>query len=70
MSIWPVLQVILYDVLVGISQCLERKLQDVLGARAPRIAPDALENGDQVVDRFITITAQGGIQWIDARRVR
>ena len=64
------LQVSLHDVLVGIGQRLERKFQDVLGARPPGIAPDAFENGDQVVDRFITITAQGGIQRIDARWVR
>ena len=62
LSIRPVLQVSLHDVLVGISQCLERKLKDVLRAWPPGVTPDALENGNQVVDRFITIAPQSGIK--------
>ncbi len=70
LSIRSVLQVSANDALVGISERLERKLQDILRTWPPGGAPDALKDGDQIVDRFITITAQRGIQRIDARGVR
>ena len=40
------------------------------GRAESEIAPDALENGDQIIDGFVAMTTQYGIQWIDTRWIR